>query len=268
MAKTQAPAGEVFDRTRNDAGAPQRGNRGFPWDDFDPEWYVRHNYAELRDDDRGILKRVRTHFARELGGTGPQLRGIDVGSGANLYPALTMLPYCQEITLWELSTNNVKWLNDEVRFCSPLWFEYWDVLKQHGAHSAIGGPRELLSARAKPRKGDLFKLPRREWDMGTMFFVAESLSEQEREFKTAIERFIGALKPGAPFAAAFMRDSSGYYVDRLRFPAVAVSEVDVKHSLAPFADQLETRSVQAEKSLRDGYRGMILALGRVGRTRT
>jgi hypothetical protein len=98
-----------------------------------------------------------------------------------------------------------------------------------------------------------------------MFFVAESISDQKREFKLAVERFVGSLKAGAPFAAAFMENSSGYHVDKLHFPAVAVSATDVAHCLSALVDELEVQRFRSEKPLRDGYHGMILALGKAGK---
>ena len=78
---------------------PAGYNADYPWDEFDPEDYFAHNYASLRDDDREILEIVRSYFADQLGDLPMHsLRGIDVGTGANLYPALAMLPFCEEIT--------------------------------------------------------------------------------------------------------------------------------------------------------------------------
>lgn len=246
---------------------PSGGNRGYDWDHFDPLWYVERNYADLRDDDLRIVQIVRDYFGRVLDPDRPVTRGIDVGSGPNLYPALTMLPFCSEVTLLERGALNVDWLRSQVLSYSRIWDRYWDRLAFQDAYGRIEDPRRELRTKAIVSRDDLFKLSRRRWDVGTMFFVAESISDQEREFKAAIERFIGSLRPGAPFAAAFMRDSAGYYVDRLRFPAVAVSEVDVKDALAPHVDDLDIRPIRSEIPLRDGYHGMIVALGRAGRTR-
>ncbi len=241
------------------------GNASFDWDRFNPEWYVQHNYRELRDDDRRIIQLVRDFFARVADPDRPVARGIDVGSGANLYPALTMQPYCRQIELRERGARNVRWLERETRWYSELWDQYWTPLATLPAYRRLEKPRDDFAAKVRVRNGNLFELGPRRWDMGTMFFVAESISDQEREFKSAVERFVGSLKPGAPFAAAFMHDSSGYYVDGLWFPAVAVTEADVEHCLAPLASGVQTHRVLSARSLREGYKGMILAVGRAGR---
>jgi NNMT/PNMT/TEMT family len=242
-----------------------QANADCPWDEFDPEAYVTHNYLQLRDDDRKILGLVQDFFSSTV--TRPVDCGIDVGSGANLYPTLAMLPFCKEITLLERGRANVAWLNNEVGKFSPLWDPYWEVLAAKPRYADVDA-RDAVREKAIVKWADLYKLRRRpRWDMGTMFFVAESISNQEREFKLAVEKFVGALKPGAPFAAAFMQESLGYYVGRVRFPAVAINKTDVQHCLERLVDIEELASVPSKSPLRDGYGGMILALGRAGKAK-
>lgn len=58
--------------------------------------------------DRAMCRYSRNFFTSAVEGT--VARGIDVGTGANLYPCLSMLPFCGEITLWERGEANVAWL--------------------------------------------------------------------------------------------------------------------------------------------------------------
>lgn len=239
------------------------GNADCAWDDFDPEWYVDHNYAEVREDDRRIIQLIRNFF----GGITdqPPGRGIDVGAGPNLYPTMAMLPLCHEITLWERSLSNVTWLNRQVKDYSPSWDAFWDLLAHKRPYTEIEDPRQALRERARVRKGDIYRLGRRQWDVGTMFFVAESITAKRKEFQHALEQFIRALKPGAPFAAAFMKNSTGYAVSKHRFPAVQVDELDVERCLSKLeCSSLKVRQIPSATPLRTGYEGMILALGRAG----
>jgi hypothetical protein len=97
-----------------------------------------------------------------------------------------------------------------------------------------------------------------------MFFVAESLSDDRSEFEDAVARFLGVLRPGAPFAAAFMEKSVGYDVGGTRFPATAVDADDVFDVLRRGAEDLRVERIDADDDpLRDGYTGMLLAMGRV-----
>jgi len=261
------PAGVADRPSRRTDRSIKRSNAAYDWDDFDPDLYVKVNYQELHDDDAAILGRVGQYFEHEASRT-RGLQGIDVGAGANLYPTLTMLPYCESVTLFERSSANRTWLLGQRECYSEIWNPYWSVLTERPPYEAID-PRECFLKRMAVRYGDIFRPASRErWGIGTMFFCAESITQQEREFYTALDNFVGMLKPGAPFAAAFMRESRGYRVAGIDFPAVSITPVDVEHRLEPLVDYLEVHPVVSSKPLREGYKGMILALGRKRRARS
>ncbi|GAA2743216.1 SCO2525 family SAM-dependent methyltransferase [Kitasatospora cinereorecta] len=254
--------------------SPARTNSEAPWDLFDSVAYHNHNYSSLRSDDRQILAAVRDHFLAALASTDPaSLRGIDVGAGTNLYPSLAMLPWCREITLFERSERNVAWLRNEVVRYGDNWDEFWAVLcEREETYPEVADPRARLAGVADVRQGDLFDgLPGTGYDLGTMFFVAESLTTAHEEFETAVDVFARALGPGAPFAVAFMENSLGYEVGELSFPACRIDSTDVVASLAGYAApglRVERIEVPGEPLLREGYTGMLLALGRRGGERT
>jgi len=235
------------------------GTADYPWDDFDSAAYFAENYATLRPDDRAIVEAVRDFFAANLG---EGHEGIDVGTGTNLYPALTMLPFCGRLTLLERSHRNRAWLRGEIRDPRPGWDNFWAVLQDEPRYRKVDGWRHLLTERSELRDGSVFDLEESRWDVGTLFFVAESISARRSEFELALSRFVRSLRPGAPFAAAFMENSSGYAVGTIDFPAVSVSRVDISDMIAPWAKDLNVREVPpGDSPLRDGYSGMLLATG-------
>jgi hypothetical protein len=240
-------------------------NSQFPWDDFDSRFYYDHNYRQLRQDDRKIVESVRD-FLSELRGTrkiGDGLKGLDVGSGANLYPAFTMLPLCQSITMWEHAASNVAWLERQITRFDPSWDAFWELLAEDPLYQKVDDPRRALADSASVVHNSIFNLPAEEWDIGTMFFVAESLTEEIDEFQTATRRFLRALRPGAPFAAAFMENSKGYVVGDQRFPAVEITVDDVMECLDGYCTEARPVHIELDhKPLRDGYTGMILAIGK------
>lgn len=241
--------------------APALGNADFPWDQFDSEAYLRHNYGSLHELDRAIIDRVAEFFGA-LVPAGRRRRGIDVGSGSNLYPALAMLPLVESITLWEHSQANVRWLEHGIRPYGKVWDPFWDALAASSpVYRRLARPRSLLAARAKVEKASVFDLPEAGWDIGTLFFVAESITGIRTEFEQATNRFVRSLKPGAPFVAAFMRNSLGYPVGAYRFPAVAITEDDVARLLRRTAAALEIHRIDSAARFREGYDGMVLVTG-------
>lgn len=237
-------------------------NADFDWDSFGPAEYYSHNYATRREDDADILEIISKWFVESAGDR--PLHGLDIGSGANLYPTLAMLRQCETVTLREFSADNVKWLGAETAAASQSWEKFWEVVVGSGKTSSFEQARIELAEKARVEQGSIFDLPKSEWDIGTMFFVAESLTEVREEFLDATHCFIGALRPGAPFAAAFMERSQGWNVGPRKFPAFPVTEDGVREALGDISTGLQVTSVEIRpKPLRPGYSGMIIAIGRV-----
>jgi hypothetical protein len=244
-----------------------RRNDQADWDGFDSDWYFKHNYASMRDDDRQILERMGEFFSANVVPSDTARFGLDVGPGTNLYPTFAMLPFCKTITLWERSKANIEWLKREKSSFRPSWDAFWGQLSGFRRIRAMGGnPRGRLAHSAMVCQGSIFNLPERRWDMGTMFFVAESITSDYDEFRQATTRFVRSLKPGAPFAAAFMEDSKGYTVGEYQYPAVPVTMAHIEDCLSGVTSgKPEIVPITSEHPLREGYSGkMLLALGLAG----
>jgi NNMT/PNMT/TEMT family len=262
---TVAPPGKVDERRASSKRT--RANVEFDWDNFDPDHYVELNYQHVHDTDLFIIDELRDFFGSVGVSYGPPRLGIDVGCGANLYPALSMVPFCRQVTLSDVAKSNIDWVERQRPSFAKTWDPFWERLAKSEPYASTKDPRAEIRHKVDTRTGDLFDLPRARWDIGTMFFVAESISEQWFEFYRGTHRFVRALKPDAPFAAAFMESSAGYWVGGRPFPAVDIGQSDVETCLASIAHDVRIQRwpVDPEDRLRVGYSGMILALGRAGR---
>ncbi|NEC88305.1 SCO2525 family SAM-dependent methyltransferase [Streptomyces sp. SID12501] len=244
------------------------GNSAYGWDAFDSEAYLNRNYARLHNEDHKILKIVRDFLCAQSFDVGA--RGVDVRSGSNLYPALAMLPFCSEISLLEFSEANRKWLSGRLaKGYLGNWDIFWRVLAENEVYRAVQGPGEQLRTRATVREWDILRsTPDERWDLGTMFFVADSITTDRAEFTTALRQFIALLKPGAPFVMTFMENFStgnfnGYKVGTRTFPALDIVESDVEDCLSDLINGREFHHIDpaADDPIRDGYVGMILVHG-------
>jgi hypothetical protein len=252
-----------------DLGEAIEENASLPWDSFEPEEYVKNNYVRLHEEDAQIVELTGRHFTATAD-TDLVRHGVDVGTGANLYPVFAMLPFCENIDLLEPNRKNRAWLESQLDGYAAYWDPYWNRLQTSAPYADVD-PRATLARRASVRHGNVFALPRRKWDMGTMFFVAEGITSFKSAYREAVRRFVGSLKVGAPLAAAFMGASTGYTVGDVRFPAVSITSTNVKELLAPLVDELRVELVSSpspSEKVRPGYKGMILALGRVAESVT
>ncbi len=257
-----------------DVAAHVLHNADVQWNRFSSEDYWQRNYCKLQAEDQEIIRLVSqffmTAFAGRADGAGAR-RGIDVGSGTNVYPALLMLPWTDQILLTDFSESNVEWLRRELADDGARWTwrPFWHELQGKEGYDQIGEPRKQLreACQGEPgyagiERGSVFELPKARWDLGTMFFVAESITEDPAEFRAALARFTGALKPGAPFATAFMAGSRGYPVAGTQFPALPITPDDVReHFTALGASDLSVELLRTKHRVRDGYTGMIVATG-------
>ncbi|WP_405947885.1 SCO2525 family SAM-dependent methyltransferase [Streptomyces prunicolor] len=235
------------------------------WDEFNPADYISHNYRTVLPVDAKIIAIVRDHFGDHFRRFPERpVRGVDMGAGPNLYPALAMLPWCEEITLLDRSKRNVAYLRDQLDSYDTNWDAFWQELSRKGPYAAYPhDPRVRFKQIVRVKQGDLFDLAgrQRRWTLGTMFFVAESLSTSETDFQRATECFLDHLEPGAPFAAAFMEESEGYEVGGRYFPACKVRRELIHSSLLDRVEGLQTIRVGEQDKVRDGYTSMIVAHG-------
>jgi len=241
------------------------------WNTFSSQDYLQRNYHELQAEDEEIIRRVSQFFTTAFTGRPGARRGIDVGSGPNLYPALLMLPWTEQILLTDFAVNNVHYLRAQLADYGAAWAwqPFWDVLREAERYNEIDNPRKHLQVAchdepgfAGVERGSVFSLPEARWDLGTMFFVAESITEDRGEFHAALARFVGALKPGAPFATAFMAGSHGYLVADTKFPALPITPDDVRRDFTELGvGELSVEHLLTEHRVRDGYEAMIVATG-------
>ncbi len=238
-------------------------NADAPWSAFAPDAYIDINYRASGAVDLEIVRLMRDHFSRSFGGSAAHsARGVDVGAGPNLYPALAMLPWCDKITLLEYALPNNSYLEQQAsgEGFDAVWDAFWEVLVKDPAYRAVE-PRKRFGEIVRVERADLFDLEDwQRWDMGTMCFVAESMTECPAEFERGVRAFMNVLEAGAPFAAAFMKESEGYVVKGIRYPAFRVAAEGVEKIMGEYAEGLVVHDLQY--TVREGHEGMLLALGR------
>ena len=252
-----------------------RHNGDVDWNSFDPVAYWECNYQTLRNDDQSIIELVGEFFSRHFRNAAQLhlLRGLDVGSAGNLYPALALLPWSEKITLTEVTPAAVDWLGQAATVGADdargrwVWQPFWAEYARYVGYQQVAEPRAELAARHEVRRQGLHELAGERWDLGTMFFVAESMTSYPEEFEAAVAAFGQALVPGAPFAAAFMDRANGYTVAGHAFPTVRTVDADlVRRVLSRFSADVSVIRVDVhpDDPVQAGYEGMIVATGTVG----
>jgi hypothetical protein len=246
---------------------PGMRNEAAPWSDFDPDRYSKDNYASIYPEDAEIIRFASSFLIEAFDGRPKVRRAVDVGAGPNLYPALLMLPWTEHITFTEYAPLNVDWLKANL-VDGPdewSWQPFWHLMANQHGYADVDRPRQRLATNHEVRKASVFGLEKQAWQLGTMFFVADGLSEDEAEFEAAVRSFLAALAPGAPFVMAFMEGSPGYDVGGIGFPAVNVSHQSLVELLAnlPVTGATVLRTDKSIRPVREDYEAMLCVTGHV-----
>jgi hypothetical protein len=234
-----------------------KGNESYAWQRFDPEAYVAHYYADPHPDDDKVVRLTRAALARAK----PGAHVVDVGTGPNLFPLFAAAPNAGRITVWEYSPSNIAWLERVLRrgALTPPWTHFWKVARQGAAvKPAPANPILTLRRRVELVQGSIFDLPARKWDAATMFFCAESITQQQSEFETACAAFARCVRRGGVLAAAFLAGSRGYEVGSEHYPAVAITQSVLRQAFRGRVRRLRIARIGAMGAeIRSGYSGMF-----------
>jgi hypothetical protein len=247
-----------------DSDPPIR-NGAVHWSDFDAGEYYKINYVSVLPEDVEIIQ-CASKFLIEACGTPSALkRAVDVGAGTNLYPSLLMIPWAERIVLTEYAPDNIDWLRQNLAD-SPggwPWQPFWDLVADLPCYRTVDDPRRRLAAAHEIRRQSIFDLPKRTWDLGSMFFVADGMTTDAAEFELAVRKFLAALLPGSPFLMAFMEGSRGYEVHGMPFPSVEITPRSLDALLAslPVTGTSVLRTDNSVQRLRPGYDAMLLVTG-------
>jgi hypothetical protein len=240
-------------------------NNSVEWSDFDADEYWKINFATVLYEDAQIIESASKFLIGACESPGCFRTAVDVGAGTNLYPGLLMLPWAERIVFTEHAPDNIRWLNENLPDTSGewRWQPFWDKVAHQPYYQDIEKPRHRLAAAHEVRTLSIFDLPPRTWELGSMFFVADGITEDQEEFETAVRTFIGALVPGSPFLMAFMEGSTGYDVHGVRFPSVQLTRPSLE-ALLPRLPVVGTSVLRTDNSiqrLREGYDAMLLVTG-------
>ena len=132
------------------------------------------------------------------------------------------------------------------------------------AQPALPDTVDEALARVHVRHGDAFALAGSDYDLASMHFVAESVTEDPDEFEEFCAAFVATVRPGGHLVAAFMENMSRYELgDGSRWPGTPVDGAIVARVFGPLTEDLRVSRIDADPGLPEyGYTGMVLMRGR------
>lgn len=244
-------------------GRPERThNRDVAWERFDTGGYVADNYASVHPLDREVIAALSPHYAAIPAGS--LAASLDVGTGPNLYPLMLVAAASRRLEAVDCSTPNLRYLE---RVCQEGagqgWRRFWALCRDH--NPALTDDVDDVLRRLQVRRGDAFALPRRRYDLVSMFFVAESVTGVAAEFEQLCRAFAGAAVPGGHLVAAFMAGMPSYELGGECLPSYPVDEGAIEAALHGHADDVTLRRLAPDPTLPYEHDGVLLLTARAPR---
>ena len=112
--------------------------------------------------------------------------------------------------------------------------------------------------------GNAFGLAGSGYDLASMHFVAESVTEDADEFVAFCTAFAATVAPGGHLIAAFMENMGRYRLgDGSQWPGIPVDVDTVEQVFAPITKELWISRIDADPGLPEyGYTGMVFLRAR------
>lgn len=231
------------------------------WEQFDPELYLKKNYFHLRQDDAVIVDA----FVRFIENLPVGIIAADIGAGPNIWPSLVLATRAKYISLIEMAPANIDWIVRQLDKTEPpeIW---WPFIKRAGVCANVSDYPVLwqrLKNILEIRKGSIFDLPKARWDLTTMYFVAESITDDQAEFESAMKSYFESVRQDGWYFAAFMEKSRGYRVGDIEYPSYPITTNIVKTIADHYCFSASVSRIPIMMDpIRTGYTGMIILQGR------
>ncbi|HSD55735.1 MAG TPA: hypothetical protein VLA92_01125 [Candidatus Saccharimonadales bacterium] len=239
---------------------------------FDPLEYVERNYGqpEAMVDDQNIC-RIVSFALSKLGVR--DASAVDIGCGPNPYPAMLLAPFASSIDLLEYSPPNREYM--AALLSGGLSDQQMQVWPKFGKHMVEGGgdiykdalPRlQQMAAegRVDVRFGDIFKLPKKQWKIASLYFVDDSISIYRSDHREAVASTCEAIEDEGLVVAGNMLNNKkhlGYQAGAGKvFPNISQNALELKQAYTDnkmFSLVIETAGVE---KARKGYDGMAVVL--------
>ncbi|MEU3067765.1 class I SAM-dependent methyltransferase [Streptomyces sp. NPDC006906] len=232
-------------------------NDDVDWDRWPVQDYLAENYRDLHPSDAAVIAHHSAVYRRIR--KGGAARSVEFGAGPNLYPLLLASAASRRIDAVEASAAGVRYLLGQIARGPDASWEPFHSLCRELNPDVPPTPQESLSA-VRVVHADVRSLEPGTYDIASMNFVAEGVTEDFTEFADFCGRFARSARPGGLLVAAFMENMPTYRIGPAsRWPGCPVDSSVVTEVFAPLTDDLRVTRTGPDPSLPDyGDSGMVL----------
>ncbi|QKW09741.1 class I SAM-dependent methyltransferase [Streptomyces sp. NA04227] len=234
-----------------------RANSEADWDRWPVDAYLDQNYRDIHPGDAAVI-RHHSRVYREIAPGGLRA-SAECGAGPNLYPLMLSAAASRRVDAVEPGASNRAYLRRQLtEGADASWLPFYGLCR--GLNPALPPTLDEALRRVRVVPGSLESLAPQTYDLASMHFVAESVTEDPAEFAALCRAFVRSVRPGGRLVAAFMENMPSYRLDAERvWPATRVDTAVIRAVFAPLTDRLRIDRVPKDRSLPEyGDTGMVL----------
>lgn len=232
-------------------------NADVDWDRWPVEDYLGEVYRELHPSDESVIAHHAAFYRRiRAGGV---RTSVEVGAGPNLYPLMLAASVSPSIDVVEPSAANIAYLSRQLSSgADASWQPFYERCR--ALLPALPASLDEALRRVRVRRGTAADLPVGAYDLASMHFVAESVTEDAGEFAEMCAAFAGSVRPGGWLVAAFMENMGRYRVgEGPQWPGFPVDQQIVAAAFDGLVGEMETTRIDFDTTGPDyGYTGMVM----------
>ncbi|MFF0474873.1 class I SAM-dependent methyltransferase [Streptomyces sp. NPDC004284] len=242
-----------------------RRNRDADWDAWPVDAYLTENYRSLHPYDIGVIRHHAGVYRRFAPGS--LARTLELGAGPNLYPLMLAGAAARRVDALEPSAASVRYLRGQLAHgVDDSWQRFYRLCRSHDP--ALPASCAEALRRVRVVRGTADDLPPGTYDLASMNFVAESVTEDFEEFTAVCDVFVRAVVPGGRLLAAFMERMPSYRIGTGPvWPACPVDEAALRSVFAPRTTGLRILRLAKDRTLPEyGDTGVLLLTAERPRT--
>ncbi|MEU6985392.1 class I SAM-dependent methyltransferase [Streptomyces sp. NPDC046324] len=238
-----------------------RHNRDADWDSWPVADYLAENYRQLHPCDIGVIHH-HSAFYRQFA-PGSVARSLEFGAGPNLYPLMLAAAASRHIDALEPGAASVRYLREQMaRGPDASWDPFYTLCRELDPGLPETPAEALARVRIVPGAAD--GVPAGAYDLASMNFVAESVTEDFAEVAALCGDFVRSVRPGGRLVAAFMERMPSYRIgDGPVWPACPVDAGALRTVFAPLTEELRITRLAKDRTLPEyGDTGVLLLTAR------
>ncbi|MFE0652628.1 class I SAM-dependent methyltransferase [Streptomyces sp. NPDC059534] len=208
-----------------------RRNRDADWNAWPVADYLAENYRRLHPCDVGVIRHHSAVYRRHAPGS--LARTLELGAGPNLYPLMLAGAAASRVDALEPSAASVRYLRHQLAHgADASWRPFYTLCRS--LDPALPASCAEALSRVRVVRGTADDLVPGRYDLASMNFVAESVTEDFEEFSALCAAFVGAVRPGGRLLASFMERMPSYRIGTGPvWPACPVDGATLRGVFAP-----------------------------------